>query len=154
MLSARCPGDVALKDDDKGEVCQFKICNRYAFDNGGKFEVKNPEEDEEEFVKFEKAMSNYFDAPAMDQIYSILSAVLLIGNIKYDQEDSGVILNKELLVTIAELLKIPIALKPDKADDKEAANFGKPLVSDIKKGQIFGRSLEEALTVACTGGGQ
>jgi len=144
-------GSVALENE--GEVCQFKICNRYAFDTEKTFEVKNPEEDEEEFVKFETAMSSYFSAADMDQIFSILSAVLLIGNIRYDpEEEEGTILNKEIVVEIAELLKIPVALKPDKADDPEAPNFGKPLVKDNSKGQIFGKSLEEALTTVLTGG--
>lgn len=121
-------GDLGLEQN--GEVCQFTVCNRAAFEgNGGVFIEKRkegkPPTDDSEWLDFTKAMEQYFDADTRDQIYSIVSGVLLMGNIEF--EDNKV-KNPDVLKKVGELLKIKAEAGAD---------------AGLKK---YTESLEEALT--------
>eukprot|EP00656_Telonema_subtile_P046528 TRINITY_DN5300_c0_g1_i2.p1 TRINITY_DN5300_c0_g1~~TRINITY_DN5300_c0_g1_i2.p1 ORF type:complete len:697 (+),score=225.18 TRINITY_DN5300_c0_g1_i2:416-2506(+) len=115
------PGDPAIGNADVG-ICQFQVCDKnYYDDNRGKFQVKAQEKLKVDGKKVPYAEHHVFNnvvqslqrtgfsAEAIDQIWRVTSAVLLMGNIEFaapSEMDPPDITNPELVEACAGLLGI------------------------------------------------
>lgn len=121
------PGDPAIGDDKIG-ICQFQVCDKNFYDdNRGAFRVKEQEKIKVEGQKvpyaehhvFHKVVRSLegtgFSGEAIDQIWRLTSAVLLMGNIQFEAAslvEPPDITNPEVLHSCASLLGVD----PDKLE--------------------------------------
>ena len=81
------PGEPAIGSDDTG-VCQFEICDKAVHDNTGSFEPKKPGMDAKNFLETREALSAVgFTDEAVDELFRIVSGVLLLGNVPFEYRD-------------------------------------------------------------------
>ena len=110
-------------------VVQFVICDKETFESRDQILVKDGEDHEVEcFEELKQAFEdNSFSKETQDELWKIMSALLLMGNTKFEEARSGFSVgNPEVIQQAAELLQVDAAALEKSMTTKQLIVMGKP----------------------------